>query len=61
MKAAGDKVAGIEFPESAKAVNDYPVAPLAHAPNAAAAAAFVEFVTGAQAKTVFTAAGFDTP
>ncbi|WP_109527396.1 MULTISPECIES: molybdate ABC transporter substrate-binding protein [Nocardia] len=61
VKAAGDKVAGIEFPESAKAVNDYPVAPLAHAPNAAAAAAFVEFVTGAQAKTVFTAAGFDTP
>ncbi|WP_308165441.1 molybdate ABC transporter substrate-binding protein [Nocardia noduli] len=61
VKAAGDKVHGIEFPESAKAVNDYPVAPLAHAPNATAAAAFVEFVTGAQAKSVFTAAGFDTP
>lgn len=61
VKAAGDKVEGIDFPESGKAVNDYPVAPLAHAPNAAAATAFVDFVTSAQAKTVFAAAGFDTP
>ncbi|MEV0031576.1 molybdate ABC transporter substrate-binding protein [Nocardia sp. NPDC050793] len=61
VKAAGDKVEGIDFPESTKAVNDYPVAPLAHAPNAAAAAAFVEFVTSDQAEQVFDAAGFDTP
>ncbi|MET7771092.1 molybdate ABC transporter substrate-binding protein [Nocardia sp. NPDC005366] len=61
VKTAGDKVDGIEFPESAEAVNDYPVAPLAHAPNAAAAAAFVEFVTSDKAGSVFTAAGFDTP
>ncbi|MGV9822596.1 molybdate ABC transporter substrate-binding protein [Nocardia xishanensis] len=61
VEAAGDKVEGIDFPESAKAVNDYPVAPLAHAPNAAAAAAFVAFVTSDQAEQVFDAAGFDTP
>ncbi|MCP2279262.1 molybdate ABC transporter substrate-binding protein [Nocardia amikacinitolerans] len=61
VKAAGDKVEGIDFPESTKAVNDYPVAPLAHAPNAAAAAAFVEFVTSDQAEQVFDSAGFDTP
>ncbi|WP_245671610.1 molybdate ABC transporter substrate-binding protein [Nocardia amamiensis] len=61
VKAAGDKVEGIDFPESGKAVNDYSVAPLAHAPNTAAAAAFVDFVTSDRAKAVFTAAGFDTP
>ncbi|WP_063053493.1 molybdate ABC transporter substrate-binding protein [Nocardia arthritidis] len=61
VEAAGDKVEGIDFPESAKAINDYPVAPLAHAPNAAAAAAFVEFVTSKEAESVFAAAGFDTP
>ena len=32
--AAGDKVEGIDFPEAAKAVNDYPIAVLADAPNA---------------------------
>ncbi|MBF6469759.1 molybdate ABC transporter substrate-binding protein [Nocardia beijingensis] len=61
VHAAGGKVEGIDFPESAVAINDYPVAPLAHAPNAAAAAAFVDFVTSEQAESVFAAAGFDTP
>lgn len=61
VQAAGDKVEGIDFPESAKVVNTYPIAPLAKAPNAAAADAFVEFVHSAQAKKVFAAAGFDTP
>lgn len=59
--AAGDKVDGIDFPESATAVNDYPIAPLSGAPNPATAAAFVEFVTSEQAESVFTAAGFDIP
>ncbi|MEU0543237.1 molybdate ABC transporter substrate-binding protein [Nocardia sp. NPDC005978] len=61
VQAAGDKVDGIEFPESAKAVNTYPIAALAKAPNAAAAAAFVDFVKSDQAKKVFATAGFDTP
>lgn len=61
VRAAGDQVEGIDFAESGKAINDYPVAPLAHAPNAAAAAAFVEFVRSPQARAVFTAAGFDNP
>ncbi|WP_054811784.1 molybdate ABC transporter substrate-binding protein [Nocardia arizonensis] len=61
VKAAGDKVDGIEFPESAGAINDYPIASLAHAPNAAAAAAFVRFVSSDEAESVFSAAGFDTP
>ncbi|WP_431958346.1 molybdate ABC transporter substrate-binding protein [Nocardia lijiangensis] len=61
VQAAGDKVEGIDFPESAKAINAYPIAPLAEAPNTAAATAFVDFIRSARAKEVFTAAGFDTP
>lgn len=59
VKAGGAQVQGITFPEAGEAVNDYPVAPLAHAPNAAAAAAFVEFARSEQARAVFTEAGFD--
>lgn len=61
VQAAGSKVEGIDFPESGKAVNDYPVAPLAKAPNAAAATAFVDFVNSEQARAVFVNAGFDKP
>ncbi|WP_063127740.1 molybdate ABC transporter substrate-binding protein [Nocardia fusca] len=61
VRAAGDEITGIEFPESAQAINDYPIAPVAQAPNPAAAAAFVAFVLSPQARTVFTTAGFDTP
>ncbi|MEV5648651.1 molybdate ABC transporter substrate-binding protein [Nocardia sp. NPDC052254] len=61
VQAAGDKVEGIDFPESGKVINTYPIAPLAKAPNAAAAAAFVEYIHSDQAKKVFADAGFDTP
>jgi molybdate transport system substrate-binding protein len=61
VRAAGDEITGIEFPESEQAINDYPIAPVAQAPNPAAAAAFVAFVLSPQARTVFTTAGFDTP
>ncbi|WP_405166199.1 molybdate ABC transporter substrate-binding protein [Nocardia sp. NBC_01499] len=59
--SAGDQVQGIDFPEASQAINDYPVAPLAHAPNSAAAAAFVDFVKSDQARAVFAKAGFDAP
>ncbi|MGV9674116.1 molybdate ABC transporter substrate-binding protein [Nocardia sp. NPDC003482] len=61
VRAAGDKVEGIAFPEADKAINAYPIAPLAKAPNAAGAAAYVAFVRSDQAKKVFADAGFDTP
>ncbi len=61
VQAAGDKVEGIDFPESGKVINTYPVAPLAQAPNAAAATAFVDYIHSDQAKKVFTDGGFDTP
>ncbi|MET9149459.1 molybdate ABC transporter substrate-binding protein [Streptomyces sp. NPDC004042] len=61
VHAAGDKVEGVEFPESAKAVNDYPIAPLKNAPNAAGAKAFIELVTSAEGQKVLSQAGFLKP
>ncbi|WP_151770942.1 molybdate ABC transporter substrate-binding protein [Streptomyces abyssomicinicus] len=61
VKAAGDKVAGVEFPESAEAVNDYPIALLKDAPNAAAAKAFIALVQSDEGQKVLTGAGFLNP
>ncbi len=56
---AGDAVATVAFPESAEAVNTYPIATL---PGASAAAGrFVELVTGPQGRDVLAAAGFGEP
>ncbi|WP_049797467.1 molybdate ABC transporter substrate-binding protein [Kribbella flavida] len=59
--AAKDKVEGIEFPEAAQAVNDYPIATLTTAPNAEGAQAFVDFVLSPAGKKVLAEAGFDVP
>jgi molybdate transport system substrate-binding protein len=59
--AAKGKVEGIEFPEAVQAINDYPIATLTTAKNAAGAKAFVDFVLSSQGKAVLTAAGFETP
>lgn len=59
--AAGEEVEGIEFPESARAVNDYPIATLARAPNTAGAEAFVDFVRSGAGRSVLAEAGFDLP
>lgn len=61
VKAAGDKVEGIEFPESDKAVNEYPIAVCAKAPNPDGAKAFVEYVLSDEGRKVLTEAGFGTP
>ncbi|WP_037890467.1 molybdate ABC transporter substrate-binding protein [Streptomyces viridochromogenes] len=61
VKAAGDKVDGVDFPESAGAVNDYPIALLKEAPNPEAAEAFIELVRSAEGQSVLTAAGFLKP
>jgi molybdate transport system substrate-binding protein len=60
-KAASADVDGIEFPESAQAINDYPIVALKNAPNAAGAAAFVAYVESAAAQKVLTDAGFQQP
>jgi molybdate transport system substrate-binding protein len=60
-KAASGDVEGIEFPESAGAINDYPIVALKSAANPSAAAAFVAFVQTGPALTVLTDAGFQKP
>ncbi|MEU6811396.1 molybdate ABC transporter substrate-binding protein [Streptomyces sp. NPDC046831] len=61
VKAAGDKVEGVEFPESATAVNDYPIALLKDAPHTAAAKAFIELVRSPRGLKVLSEAGFLAP
>jgi len=59
--AAGEAVEGIDFAESAEAVNAYPIAVLTGAPNTDAAQAFVAYVTSPQGQQVLAAAGFAGP
>jgi molybdate transport system substrate-binding protein len=59
--AAGNAVEGIELPAADAAVNDYPLAVLAHAPNAPAARAFVDHVLSEKGRAVLADAGFDVP
>lgn len=61
VKAAGDKVTGITFPESSAAVNTYPIAELADSKQADLAKEFVELVTGSDGQSVLSAAGFAKP
>ncbi|MEU1123428.1 molybdate ABC transporter substrate-binding protein [Streptomyces sp. NPDC005899] len=61
VRTAGDKVEGVEFPESADAVNDYPIALLKDAPNAEAAQGFIALVRSAAGQKVLTGDGFLEP
>jgi molybdate transport system substrate-binding protein len=61
VPAAGDKVEGIGFPEADEAVNEYPIAVCAKAPNPATARAFVDHVLSDEGRAVLTEAGFGTP
>ncbi len=61
VRAAGGKVEGIEFPEAEQAVNDYPIAALAKAPNSAGAKAFVDYVLSDKGRAVLSGAGFEVP
>ncbi|MEU6450716.1 molybdate ABC transporter substrate-binding protein [Streptomyces sp. NPDC046979] len=61
VHAAGDKVEGVEFPESADAINDYPITLLKDAQNAEAAKAFIALVQSADGQKVLTEAGFLKP
>jgi molybdate transport system substrate-binding protein len=56
--SAGDAVTGVDFPEAAQAVTDYPIAVLAGAPQPELARAFTDLVTGAEGRAALTAAGF---
>ena len=52
---------GVEFPESADAVNDYPITLLKDTRNAEAAKAFVALVRSAEGQKVLSEAGFLKP
>ncbi|WP_406123337.1 molybdate ABC transporter substrate-binding protein [Streptomyces canus] len=61
VHAAGDKVGGVEFPESADAVNDYPITLLKDAQHTDTAKAFIALVRSAEGQKVLTGAGFLKP
>jgi molybdate transport system substrate-binding protein len=61
VKAAKGEVDGIEFAESAQAINDYPIVALKSSKNAALADQFVNFIETPQALSELTAAGFQAP
>ncbi len=61
LTAAEGRADGIEIPDSQNVVADYPIAVLAGAPNAEAAAAFVDFVTGPAGAAILESWGFETP
>ncbi|KUO02769.1 molybdate ABC transporter substrate-binding protein [Streptomyces caeruleatus] len=61
VHAAGDKVQGVKFPESADAVNDYPITLLKDTRNTEAAKAFIALVRSAEGQRVLSEAGFLKP
>ncbi|MFF0203750.1 molybdate ABC transporter substrate-binding protein [Streptomyces sp. NPDC005017] len=61
VKAAGDKVEGVEFPESADAVNEYPITLLKESENTGTAEAFIALVRSAEGQRVLGEAGFLKP
>jgi molybdate transport system substrate-binding protein len=60
-RAAASSVDGVEFPESAGAVNAYPIVVLKGSADKAAARAFVAYVLSAAGTRALTAAGFQAP
>jgi molybdate transport system substrate-binding protein len=61
VRAAGDKVKGIEIPADVNASTSYPIAALTKAPNSAGAKAFVAYVLSAAGAMVMTQDGFLAP
>ncbi|MEW2355092.1 molybdate ABC transporter substrate-binding protein [Spirillospora sp. NPDC029432] len=60
-RSAAGEVRGVEFPESARAVNDYPIAALDKAPRRDLAAGFVRLVRSEQGRSALVQAGFEAP
>ena len=60
-QGAGDKVTAVPFPESADAVNTYPIAVLEQAKDRELAGKFLDAVTGEAGQKVLSAAGFAKP
>ncbi|MBP2320106.1 molybdate transport system substrate-binding protein [Kibdelosporangium banguiense] len=61
VAAAAKDVDGVDFPEAAQAINDYPIVTLPKAPNSAGGKAFMDFVLSDKGRQVLAKAGFDAP
>jgi molybdate transport system substrate-binding protein len=61
LRAAGDDVQGVGFPEADQAVNDYPIATLADTPEPDLARSFLGLVTGDFGTRTLDEAGFGPP
>lgn len=61
VQGAKGKVLGVDFAAAQQAVTSYPIAPLTHSGNSAAAQAFTAFVLSAPAQQELAAAGFQAP
>jgi len=60
-QGAGDAVTAVPFPESADAVNTYPIAVLGQSKNPELARKFVDLVTGEAGQKILNSAGFAKP
>lgn len=61
VTSARSLVDGVEFPESASAINDYPVVAIKNAPNRAGAVAFLAYLRTDKARAILAGAGFQLP
>ena len=61
VQAVGTKVKGVQIPADQNASTSYPIAALSKAPNAAGAAAFVDYVLSPDGEKVLAQAGFASP
>ncbi|MGH3713932.1 MAG: molybdate ABC transporter substrate-binding protein [Micromonosporaceae bacterium] len=61
VSRAGATVEGIDVPEAARAVNDYPITVLADAPHPGPAGDFVAYVRSPAGRTALAEAGFELP
>ena len=61
VRAAGDGVEGIPFPEAEQAINKYPICALEAAPDPDAAQAFVDLVMSGEGQQALADAGFRAP
>lgn len=61
VTAAGDKLEGVEFPESDEAVNKYPVAVNTKSKDPEGAQAFEDYLLSSDGQKVLSEAGFGTP
>ena len=61
VKAAGDKVVGVQIPTDQNVTTTYPIATITSSKNAATAAAFMAYVLSPEGQKVLADAGFSAP